>query len=61
MIERVFADAKEKHGMRWITVRGIKNKSMQAMLTYSAMELKEIRLGNLLEQDSNELMGVKGA
>ncbi|MFK4391993.1 hypothetical protein ABH916_003921 [Peribacillus frigoritolerans] len=23
-IERVFADAKEKHGMRWTTLRGLK-------------------------------------
>ncbi len=26
MIERVLADAKEKHGMRWTTLRGLKNK-----------------------------------
>ena len=30
-IERVFADAKEKHGMRWTTLRGIEKLSMQAM------------------------------
>ncbi|MCR8872369.1 transposase, partial [Peribacillus frigoritolerans] len=29
-IERVFADAKEKHGMRWTTLRGLKKLSMQA-------------------------------
>ena len=38
-IERVFADAKEKHGMRWTTLRGIK-LSMQAMLTF-CHEFKE--------------------
>ncbi|WP_430182035.1 transposase [Peribacillus simplex] len=27
-IERVFADAKEKHGMRWTTLRGLKKLSM---------------------------------
>jgi len=32
VIERVFADAKEKHGMRWTTSRGLKKLSMQAML-----------------------------
>ena len=32
-IERVFAVAKEKHGMRWTTLRGLKKLSMQAMLT----------------------------
>jgi len=41
-IERVFADAKEKHGMRWTTLRGLKKMSMQAMLTFAAMNLKKI-------------------
>ncbi|MDF2607962.1 MAG: transposase [Bacillales bacterium] len=40
-IERVFADAKEKHGMRWTTLRGLKKLSMQAMLTFSAMNFKK--------------------
>ncbi|MCY8235569.1 IS1182 family transposase [Priestia endophytica] len=41
-IERVFADAKEKHGMRWTTLRGLKKVSMQAMLTLAAMNLKKL-------------------
>jgi transposase len=41
-VERVFADAKEKHGMRWTTLRGLKKLSMQAMLTFSAMNLKKL-------------------
>ncbi len=41
-VERVFADAKEKHGMRWTTLRGLKKLSMQAMLTFLAMNLKKI-------------------
>ncbi|WP_418909835.1 IS1182 family transposase [Bacillus pinisoli] len=41
-IERAFADAKEKHGMRWTTLRGIKKLSMQAMLTFAAMNLKKL-------------------
>lgn len=41
-IERVFADAKEKHGMRWTTLRGLKTLSMQAMLTFAAMNLKKL-------------------
>ncbi|CAK6473177.1 hypothetical protein BFRIG_02129 [Peribacillus frigoritolerans] len=40
-IERVFADAKEKHDMRWITLRGLKKLSMQAMLTFAAINLKK--------------------
>jgi hypothetical protein len=41
-IERAFADAKEKHGMRWTTLRGLKKLSMQAMLTFAAMNLKKM-------------------
>ena len=41
-IERVFADAKEKHGMRWTTLRGLKKMSMQAMLTFAALNLKKM-------------------
>ncbi|MGD6944529.1 IS1182 family transposase [Cytobacillus gottheilii] len=41
-IERVFADAKEKHGMRWTTLRGLEKLSMQAMLTFASMNLKKI-------------------
>jgi hypothetical protein len=41
-IERVFAYALEKHGMRWTTLRGLKKLSMQAMLTFAAMNLKKL-------------------
>ncbi|WP_430308280.1 transposase [Robertmurraya massiliosenegalensis] len=41
-IECVFVFALEKHGMRWTTLRGLKNKSMQAMLTFAAMNLKKM-------------------
>ncbi|KRG16593.1 hypothetical protein ACA30_00180 [Virgibacillus soli] len=41
-IERVFADAKEKHGLRWTTLRGLKKMSMQAMLTFAALNLKKL-------------------
>ncbi|SCN42854.1 Transposase [Bacillus cytotoxicus] len=42
IIEHVFADAKEKHGMRWTTLlRGLKKLSMQAMLTFASMNLKK--------------------
>jgi hypothetical protein len=41
-IERVFADAKEKHGMRWTTLRRLKKLSMQAMLTFAALNLKKM-------------------
>lgn len=41
-IERVFADMKEKHGMRWTTLRGLRKVTMQAMLTFAAMNLKKL-------------------
>ncbi|MFD5852785.1 transposase, partial [Cytobacillus pseudoceanisediminis] len=30
------------HGMRWTTLRGLKKMSMQAMLTFAAMNLKKM-------------------
>jgi hypothetical protein len=41
-IERVFADMKEKHGLRWTTLRGLKKVSMQAMLVFACMNLKKL-------------------
>ncbi|EAC2537357.1 IS1182 family transposase [Listeria monocytogenes] len=41
-IERCFADAKEKHGMRWTTYRGLAKVTLQAMLTFAAMNLKKM-------------------
>lgn len=41
-IERVFADLKEKHAMRWTTLRGLRKVSMQAMLVYACMNLKKL-------------------
>lgn len=41
-IERVFGDAKEKHGMRYTQLRGRKKVSMQVILTFSCMNLKKL-------------------
>ena len=41
-IERVFADLKEKHGMRGTTLRGLEKVTMQAMLVFAAMNLKKM-------------------
>lgn len=41
-IERVFADCKEKHGMRYTHLRGIAKIKMEAMLTFSCANLKKI-------------------
>jgi len=41
-IERVFADLKEKHGLRWTTLRGLKKVEMQVMLVFACMNLKKL-------------------
>jgi transposase len=41
-IERVFADAKEKHSMRYTYYRGLAKLRMQALLTFAAMNLKKL-------------------
>ena len=41
-IERVFADAKEKHFMRYTYYRGLAKLRMQALLTFACMNLKKL-------------------
>ncbi|MCL2752406.1 MAG: IS1182 family transposase [Firmicutes bacterium] len=41
-IERVFADAKEKHCMRYTHYRGLAKLKMQVLLTFACMNLKKI-------------------
>lgn len=41
-IERVFGDAKEKHGMRYTQLRGLLKVKMQVALTFACMNLKKI-------------------
>jgi len=41
-IERVFADAKEKHSMRYTHYRGLAKLKMEALLTFAAMNLKKL-------------------
>lgn len=41
-IERVFADAKEKHAMRYTQLRGLKKVAMQVTLTFACMNLKKL-------------------
>lgn len=43
-IERVFADAKEKHGMRYTMLRGLKRVTMQVTLTFLCMNLKKLAI-----------------
>jgi len=41
-VERVFADAKEKHFMRYTHYRGLAKLKMQTLLTFAAMNLKKM-------------------
>jgi len=41
-IERVFADAKVKHGLRYTQYRGLARLKMQVLLTFSCMNLKKL-------------------
>ena len=41
-IERVFADAKEKHGLRFTQLRGLAKVQMQVTLTFACMNLKKL-------------------
>jgi len=41
-IERVFANAKEKHFMRYTHLRGLARLRMQVLLTFAAMNLKKL-------------------
>jgi len=41
-IERVFADAKEKHALRYTQLRGLQKVKMQVTLTFACMNLKKL-------------------
>jgi len=41
-IERVFADAKVKHGLRYTQYRGLQKLRMQTLLTFACMNLKKL-------------------
>lgn len=41
-IERIFADAKEKHGMRWTKYRGLEKVATHTMLTFATMNLRKL-------------------
>ena len=45
-IERVFADAKERHGLRYTMLRGLEKVKMQATLTFACMNLKKLAIWN---------------
>ena len=41
-IERVFADGKEKHGMRYTHYRGLAKVKMELTLMFTCMNLKKL-------------------
>ncbi len=44
-IERVFADAKEKHSMRYTHMRGLTRVTQWVRLKFAAMNLKSLQTG----------------
>ena len=50
-IERVFADAKEKHGMRYTKLRGLSKIEMEVSLIFLCMNLK--KLANWMWKDTS--------
>ena len=51
-IERVFADAKENHGLRYTRLRGLRKNQHQALMIFASHNLKKI---GLLNQKLREL------
>ncbi|MGO2787858.1 MAG: transposase, partial [Enterococcus faecalis] len=43
-IERVFADAKEKHGMRWTKYRTLEKVAVHTRIIFAVMNLKKLAL-----------------
>lgn len=43
-IERVFAEAKGKHGLRFTQYEGIARLKMQVLLTFACMSLKKLQV-----------------
>ena len=51
-IERVFAEGKERHGLRYATMRGLAKLTMQVTLVFACMNLKKIALWKKKGRDS---------
>ncbi len=57
-IERVFADAKEKHGLRYTTYRGLAQVSSWVRLTFAAMNLKKLAICKWKQRFSSSLFAL---
>ena len=57
-IELVFADAKEKHSMRYTHYRGLANLKMETLLTFAAMNLKKMAIWKNRNDHSSMLFRV---
>ncbi len=55
-IERVFADAKEKHFMRYTHLRGLAKLKMQVTLIFACMNLKKLAKWKKLNPDMNPIL-----
>lgn len=45
-VERIFADCKEQHGLRFTRVRGLEKNSNQALLIFACHNLKKMAIWN---------------
>ena len=43
-VERIFADCKEQHGLRFTRIRGLEKNSNQALLIFSCHNLKKMAI-----------------
>lgn len=55
-IERVFADAKEHHGLRYTTMRGLEKIKMQVTLVFACMNLKKLAIWKQKDGKLSELL-----
>ncbi|WP_258081787.1 transposase, partial [Enterococcus faecium] len=55
-IERVFAVAKEKHGMRYIKYRDLENNQVYTLIVFAAMNLKKLSTWQLEHMSSYLLL-----
>ncbi len=59
-IERVFADLKQKHGLRWTNLKGLEKNAMQAMFVFSNYKVSKIHTSLYNQQNAFEKHILKG-
>ena len=57
-IERVFADAKEKYGMRYTTYKGLNQVTNWVRLKFTAMNLKKLAMWKFKNENPRHIYGI---